>query len=793
MSAPPTEPGAPPGPEQDPAAGGRGPTRKPRHVKAAAKLLQREARRILRRHAARVGSAPAEAIRASLAAIDTHRAASDMAALEREAEHLDELLHQHADFARKSPLRETLENVGLAVLVALGLRACLYEPFKIPSGSMMPTLLPGDHIFVNKYIYGVQIPFTDTVVGEDVMGEIAHGDVIVFRFPLDEKDDYIKRVIGLPGDTVKVEGRQVYVKPAGADAFEPLPRKRLKGERCKDESGTRVLPNCALYEESHGDHTYVVRYVRGGLPPPSDGHVWEVPEGHLFVMGDNRNQSQDSRAWFVSVEAVTADGLLTARDLRDLTDETLFSLVRPGEGEREGGAGEPSPTLDRVRYLADHRSPEHDITLEIWRDPPLGPQAVFDGIARTLGGTATTLDELAAARGGPKKAASLRRLRALGEGIDAMVVAEDAQAYEVVLRFDPAEAVLHLRCGKKICTSRGRLASKLGEVLAAFHRDPQQDARAIMWEERSVRAARHWTTRSDPQDRLLDVRYVDPGAAPKDQPAPKGPPARAHLIAWRSAEQGVDRVLDTIFASLGVDRAQVEPDDTLVVPGGSAWILPAPGGRAVVLADRAQALVVELRCDRAVCPTKEAARKLAAVLAEAMPVAAVDRREFAKLGDRLDLGLLPVGQRREKLPYDRVVLTGTVRGGPYTVELAVWRRPEGGLDAQLARLRAAHPELGPAPDLDPGAYFASNDQGARVAVVNPRTEVVFELVCRRGLCPTDEHARDLARRAIERAQDPDNLVDADASRARPFVPRGNVKGRAERIWWPVSRFWLKIP
>ncbi|MBL4683038.1 MAG: hypothetical protein JKY37_00500, partial [Nannocystaceae bacterium] len=128
----------------------------PRHVRAAAKLLAKEAGKILKKHGGRIAAAPADAMRDCIEKIEALRATEDVAALEQQAKRLDELLHQHASFARKSALRETAENIAIAVIVALGLRSCLYEPFKIPSGSMMPTLRSGDHIFVNKFVYGVQ-------------------------------------------------------------------------------------------------------------------------------------------------------------------------------------------------------------------------------------------------------------------------------------------------------------------------------------------------------------------------------------------------------------------------------------------------------------------------------------------------------------------------------------------------------------------------------------------------------------------------------------------------------------
>ena len=130
-------------------------------MKSAARVLQKEARRILRKQGNRIALEPAEAIRASVAVIDTQRTAEDWDKLEDEAERLDELLHQHASFACKSAVRETLENILIAVMVALGLRSCFYEPFKIPSSSMMPTLRAGDHIFVNKFVYGPKLPDSD--------------------------------------------------------------------------------------------------------------------------------------------------------------------------------------------------------------------------------------------------------------------------------------------------------------------------------------------------------------------------------------------------------------------------------------------------------------------------------------------------------------------------------------------------------------------------------------------------------------------------------------------------------
>jgi hypothetical protein len=123
---------------------GRAPSRSPGHVRAGAKALSREAQKIIRKHRARIDEVVLGEIEATVAEIERIRAQrpnEDIALLEFQAEHLDELLHHHASFARKSALRDTIENIGIAVLVALTVRSCVYEPFKIPSGSMMPVIV----------------------------------------------------------------------------------------------------------------------------------------------------------------------------------------------------------------------------------------------------------------------------------------------------------------------------------------------------------------------------------------------------------------------------------------------------------------------------------------------------------------------------------------------------------------------------------------------------------------------------------------------------------------------------
>ena len=170
---------------------------------------------------------------------------------------------------KKSTFREYAEAAAIAVLLALFIRTFVVQAFKIPSGSMEPTLLVGDHILVNKFVYGVKIPFVRSTLVP--IGEPDRGDVIVFIYPVDKSKDFIKRVIGLPGDTIRIEGR-------------------------------RIVINGKPYEDTHGFYT---TSSRGGTPErPNFGPV-TVPKDSYFVLGDNRDQSYDSRFWgFVPEESI---------------------------------------------------------------------------------------------------------------------------------------------------------------------------------------------------------------------------------------------------------------------------------------------------------------------------------------------------------------------------------------------------------------------------------------------------------------------------------------------------------
>ena len=161
------------------------------------------------------------------------------------------------------------------LLFVLVIRSFVFEPFRIPSGSMMPTLLEGDFIFVKKYSYGLRLPVTETKIIET--GEPQRGDVIVFRLPSDPSVNYIKRVVGLPGDTVVYERHRLTIN----DEVIPLDRTdRIFGQR-------------AVYLEDLDGRVHDI-LVTSPEFSARDG-TYRVPEGQYFVMGDNRDHSKDSR------------------------------------------------------------------------------------------------------------------------------------------------------------------------------------------------------------------------------------------------------------------------------------------------------------------------------------------------------------------------------------------------------------------------------------------------------------------------------------------------------------------
>jgi signal peptidase I len=187
---------------------------------------------------------------------------------------------------REPTMVEYARSFFPVILVVLVLRSFLVEPFRIPSGSMMPTLLSGDFILVNKFSYGIRLPVIDTKIIQ--LDEPHRGDVVVFRYPKDPSVDYIKRVVGLPGDTISYFGKQVYVNGE-------LAKQTLIGPYTATGEGLAMtVMGSDLRQEQLGKVKHEILIVRGR---PSIEGEFVVPEGKYFVMGDNRDNSNDSRFW----------------------------------------------------------------------------------------------------------------------------------------------------------------------------------------------------------------------------------------------------------------------------------------------------------------------------------------------------------------------------------------------------------------------------------------------------------------------------------------------------------------
>lgn len=178
-----------------------------------------------------------------------------------------------------SRARETLVEYSRSffpvLLFVLIIRSFVFEPFRIPSGSMMPTLLQGDFIFVQKYAYGLRLPVTETKIIET--GEPKRGDVVVFRLPSDPSINYIKRIVGLPGDEIVYERHRLIINGETIEL--------LKDAEASDEE--------PRFNEILGEREHNI-LIRNPAYSVRDG-VYRVPKGHYFVMGDNRDNSKDSR------------------------------------------------------------------------------------------------------------------------------------------------------------------------------------------------------------------------------------------------------------------------------------------------------------------------------------------------------------------------------------------------------------------------------------------------------------------------------------------------------------------
>jgi signal peptidase I len=262
-----------------------------RGARKLARVRLREARKLSKRSRGKIPEALAADVAAAMAALEEARSGDDIAAMRKQGDKLGALCDRHLAVFRKAAWRESFESVAIAVLVALLLRSFVVEAFKIPSGSMIPTLAIGDQIFVNKYIYGVRVPFTAKRIVDFSMPK--RGEVVVFICPVPPNEDYIKRVIGLPGDEIVVRHNTLYVngKPEQREALGKTT------EIDRDTSGPWHTFDANAFKETLGEHTYTVLQDVNVRPGTNDYGPYIVPEGHVFVMGDNRDHSFDSRAW----------------------------------------------------------------------------------------------------------------------------------------------------------------------------------------------------------------------------------------------------------------------------------------------------------------------------------------------------------------------------------------------------------------------------------------------------------------------------------------------------------------
>ncbi len=248
----------------------------------------------------------AELIRQKINGVENELSGNATGALEKKADELESVYNEHLAKFGKSKLRQNVEALLWAVGLALLVRTFIVQPFKIPSGSMIPTLLVGDHLLVNKFAYGTKIPFTGIEILP--LEEIERGDVVVFTYPNTEGDPskkgiyYIKRVVGLPGDSVELSGRDLVING------QVVPVEYV-GSYTDERDGDEFDE----YDETlpAGTHRAIFRKGKENTTQGRYLPVNEVPEGHVFVMGDNRDNSQDSRFWgFVPISNIAGKAFL---------------------------------------------------------------------------------------------------------------------------------------------------------------------------------------------------------------------------------------------------------------------------------------------------------------------------------------------------------------------------------------------------------------------------------------------------------------------------------------------------
>ena len=237
-------------------------------------------------------------------------------------------------------VKETIKTVVWAVAIAVVVRTVAFEPFNIPSGSMIPTLLVGDYLFVSKYSYGYSRhslplgPYLPMIPGRILMSEPERGDVAVFKLPSDNSTDYIKRIIGLPGDKIQVRLGRLWING-----------KEVKRERVEDYVPTdgygRAKPIPQFAETLPNGRRYRILEFSDSAQLDNT-QIYTVPKGHFFAMGDNRDNSLDSRV-LNGVGFVPAENLVGRAEFLFFSHDTSANLFKPWTW----------PTAIRYRRLFD--------------------------------------------------------------------------------------------------------------------------------------------------------------------------------------------------------------------------------------------------------------------------------------------------------------------------------------------------------------------------------------------------------------------------------------------------------